>query len=263
MASKQVYLLWLLGILVNGSAHAQQTPRPPLDSGAATIKCHDQPYVSVTADPEQAVPLQVVASVNCDEEVTILSDTQGYTVKIRTASGRIGYVARFEVALDSMKQEAVVMKSTSAETNVQGPGAEPTPVESHLDEQDDHSKPRIYVSDTDSWAASGGFGNPSSVAPGSLYGGYNPEMVDIYQDFTSDCPAAVVTQQKAKADYAVLFDKQSSKKGITGLGGLVKVNKVVVLSRTGETLLSQTSHSVDTAIRSACDAIAQRSGSPR
>jgi hypothetical protein len=261
MASKQVYLLWLLGIVMSGSAHAQQ---PPLDSGAAIIKCHNQPYVSVTADAEQAVPLQVVASVNCNEAVTILSDTQGYTVKIRTASGKIGYVTRFEV--EATKQEAVAMKSISTETDEaprQTGEAEPIAGQSHMDGQDNGSKPRIYVSDTESWAASGGFGNPSSVASGNLYGGYNPEMVDIYQDFTSDCPAAVVTQQKAKAEYAVLFDKQTSKKGISGLGGLVKVNKVVVLSRTGETLLSQTSHSVDTAVRSACDAIAQRSGSPR
>jgi len=266
MASKQVYLLWLLAILVNGPAHAQQTAQPQLDSGAATIKCHDQSYVSVTADAEQAVPLQVVASLNCNEAVTILSDTQGYTVKIRTASGKIGYVARFEVETDSTKQEAVAMKSISTETNgapLQGQGAEPTTGESRPDGPDNDSKPRIYVSDTESWAASGGFGNPSSVASGSLYGGYNPEMVDIYQDFTSDCPAAVVTQQKTKAEYAVLFDKQTSKKGLSGLGGLVKVNKVVVLSRTGETLLSQTSHSIDTAVRSACDAIAQRSSSPR
>jgi len=269
--SRKAYLLWCLAIFTNPSVRAQQAPQPPIDPSttAAIIHCHNQPYVTVTADAEQAVPLQVVATANCNEEVTILSDTQGYTVKIRTASGKIGYVSRFEVTVDSSKQEAAGPKTTLAETDANSPNVQAqaraatgqTPFESRPDTPEkDSSKPRIYVSDTDSWMASGGFSNPSSVAPGNLYGGYNPELTDIYQDFTSDCPAGVVTQQKSGADYVVLFDKQSSKKGLTGLGGLVKVNKVTVLSKDGNTLLSQTSHSVDTAVKMACDAIGQRSG---
>jgi hypothetical protein len=268
--TKQTYSLLFLAIFANPSVRAQQAPQAPIDptNTAATINCHNQPYVSVTADAEQAVPLQVVATVNCNEQVWIVSDTQGYTVKVRTPSGRIGYVARFEVTVDSSKQEAAGGKTTPAATDTnspdvqaQGRTAGQTPFESRPDTPEkDSSKPRIYVSDTDSWIASGGFTNPSSVAPGNLYGGYNPEMTDIYQDFTSDCPAGVVTQQKSGADYVVLFDKQSSKKGLTGLGGLVKVNKVTVLSKDGNTLLSQTSHSVDNAVRIACDAIGQRRG---
>jgi hypothetical protein len=268
MPSK-AYLLLCLAILANPSVRAQQAPQPPIDSSntAGMIHCHNQSYVIVTADPEQAVPLQVVATVNCNEEVRIVSDTQGYTVKVRTTSGKIGYVSRFEVTVDSSKQEAAGPKTTLAETDANAPdvqaqarAAGQTPSESRPDTEKDSSKPRIYVSDTDSWMASGGFSNPSSVAPGNLYGGYNPELTDIYQDFTSDCSAGVVTQQKSGADYVVLFDKQSSKKGLTGLGGLVKVNKVTVLSKDGNTLLSQTSHSVDTAVKLACDALGQRSG---
>ena len=259
MASKHAYLLLFLGIFFHSSAGAaQQTPPPPLASNNATaiIKCHDEPYVSLTADAEQAVPLEVVATVNCNEEVSILSDPQGYTVEVRTASGKIGYVTRFEVAI----KEAASAKSPAGETThsaatLAAPAGEPRSDAERVG----LSKPRIYVTDTESWTASGGFGNPSGVAAGSLYGGYNPEMVDIYQDFTSDCAAAVVTQQRSQADYAVLFDKQSSKKGLTGLGGLVKVNKVTVLSKNGETLLSETSHSVDTAVKMACDAIGQKS----
>lgn len=271
VASKQAYLLLFLGIFANPSARAaQEKLQPSLVPGnaGATIKCHDQPYVSVTADAEQTFPLQVVATVNCNEEVSILSDSQGYTVKVRTASGKIGYVTRFEVVTDPSKKEVAARKATLDEANanssdiqVQGEGAGLISGESRPDERGKGSfKPRIYVSDTASWMASGGFGNPSSVAPGNLYGGYNPEMVDIYQDFTSDCAAAVVTQEKSKADYAVLFDRQSSKKGLTGLGGLVKVNKVKVLSKSGDTLLSQTSHSIDTAVKIVCSAISQRSG---
>ncbi len=270
MPSKQTISLLFLAIFANPSVRAQQAPQAMIGpvNTAATINCHNQPYVSVTADAEQAVPLQVVATVNCNEEVWIISDTQGYTVKVRTASGKIGYVTRFEVTVDSSKQEAGGRKTSLAETDAHSPGVQvehqpagQTPFEPRPDTPEKgSSKPRIYVTDTDSWTASGGFTNPSSVAPGSLYGGYNPEMTDIYQDFTSDCPAGVVTQQKSGADYVVLFDKQSTKKGLTGLGGFVKVNKVTVLSKDGNTLLSQTSHSVDTAVKMACDAIGQRRG---
>ena len=263
--AKQAYLSLFVAIFLSPSAWAQQMSQPSLDfSDAATIKCHDRPYVSLTADAEQALPLQVVATLHCNEEVSILSDPQGYTIQVRTAGGKIGYVARFEVTIEQASGGKAAVAETNTPSNqepLQGEATGETPSAPRPDAQEGgSSKPRIYVSDTESWTASGGFANPSSVAPGSLYGGYNPEMVDIYQDFTSDCPAAAVTQQKSNADYVVLFDKQSSKKGLAGLGGLVKVNNVRVLSKSGDTLLSQTSHSVDTAVRLACEAIGQRSG---
>lgn len=259
MVGRRIYWLLFFGILAIPFARAQQTtsqPSPELSNTSATIKCHGQSYVTLTADAEQAMPLQVVTTANCNEQVSILSDPQGYTLKVRTAAGRVGYVARFEVAIEEVPA-GKSLATTQAQLGAEGQ----TSSESRADaQQGASSKPRIYVSDTESWTASGGFGNPSSVAPGNLYGGYNPDLVDVYQDFTSDCPGAMVTQQKSNVDYVVLFDKQSNKKGITSLGGLMKVNKVTVLSKSGNTLLSQTSHSVDTAVKMACDAINQRSG---
>ena len=120
----------------------------------------------------------------------------------------------------------------------------------------------MYLSDTQSWTASGGFSRSSNIADGRLYGGYDPEMADIYQGFTSDCPAVIVTQEKSKANYAVLFDKGTSKKGLTGLGGLVKVNKVTVVSPSGETVFSQAAHSADAVVKQTCDAIVQRTVLP-
>lgn len=232
-------------VLAGGSAYAQGNASA---GSHATIKCAGQPDIPVTADAEQSLPLQLVEVVACGEEVVVLADTQGYTVRVRTAAGKIGYVARY----------ALVVKPAATQA------APPAPVErdAHASEEasqpprsENSSKPRVYISDTASWAASGGFSRSSSVATGALYGGYNPELTDIYQDFTSDCSAMVVTQEKSKADLAVLFDKGTSKRGVTGLGGLVKTNKVTVLSRSGETLLSQTAHSTDTAVRMACSAV--------
>ncbi|HXN97939.1 MAG TPA: SH3 domain-containing protein [Candidatus Acidoferrales bacterium] len=229
----------------------------------AKTRCTDQPYVSVTADSARGMPLNSVATLKCGEEITVLSDPQGYTLKVRTADGIIGYVIRYEVVFVHQNPQPAAAINTDASPN-SAPAlndAKPVTASSSDGTANDSSKPRVYLSDTQSWTASGGFGRSSSIPEGKLYGGYDPELADIYQGFTSDCPAVVVTQEKSKANYAVLFDKGTSKKGLTGLGGLVKVNKVTVLSPSGETVFSQAAHSADVVVKQTCDAIAQRTTS--
>ncbi len=239
-----------------GAVWAQQ----PAATGAhATIQCGGQAYVPVTADKEQGIPPQIVEKAACGEQVTVLSDPQGYTVQVRTAAGTVGYVARYQIATETAPK--ATSSADTAETNQPGESSGESSATNSSGEQKGPRKPRVYVSDSASWEASGGFSNSSSVAKGALYGGYNPDMVDIYQDFTSDCSAITVTQEKAKADFAVLFDKGSSKKGWTGLGGLVKVNKVTVLGRNGETVLSQSAHSSDAAVKMACEAVSEAAAS--
>jgi len=237
-------------LLIGGAAQAQQ---PAAEGARATIQCGGQAYVPITADEEQGIPLRIVEKAACGEQVIVLSDPQGYTVRVRTAAGKVGYVARYQIAIETAPKAA--SSASGAEASRPGASSGESSVTNSSAEPIGPPKPRVYVSDAASWNASGGFSNPSSVAKGALYGGYNPDMVDVYQDFTSDCSAITVTQEKSKADFVVLFDKGSSKKGWTGLGGLVKVNKVTVLARNGETVLSQSAHSSDAAVRMACEAV--------
>jgi hypothetical protein len=265
MAGKLACWLILGATCACGPAWAQQRPQPASNpvGTPAKIKCQNEPYVTVTSDAEQALPLRLVATAACNENVIALSDTQGYTVKVQTASGKIGYVTRYEIVVDTSTREASPAQSASVGANGNSnqtqsqqarPTAQPAPVP---DERG--SKPRVYITDTETWAEIGGFGNPSSSFAGSGYApGYNPDMVSIYQDFTSGCAVVAVTQEKSKADFAVLFDRGTSKKGFTGFGGLVKVNKVTVVTRSGETLVSQALHSEDATVKLACDAIGQR-----
>jgi hypothetical protein len=58
------------------------------------VVCRGVENVPVTADAEQGLPMQLVARLNCGDEVAVLSDSEGYTVNIRTADGKDGYVAR-------------------------------------------------------------------------------------------------------------------------------------------------------------------------
>lgn len=257
--------MFLLAVIVGAGAplFAQQTVARGTH---ATIQCESQSYVPVTADEEQAMPFHLVDKAACGSQVTVLSDPQGYTVKVRTASGRIGYVAHYQIAIVSAPN--VTPPSNSADDKRAAAAAavirndlqssdESTTAASSPAPEHGPRKPRVYVSDTASWNASGGFSRASSVAPDALYGGYDPELTDIYQDFTSDCSAMTVTQKKSDADFVVLFDKGTPKKGFTGLHGLVKVNRVTVLSKSGETLLSQTERSSDAAVAAACNAVSQ------
>jgi hypothetical protein len=88
---------------------------PAPGSLRGTVICRGVQNVPVTADAEQALPMQLVTRLNCGDEVAVLSDSEGYTVNIRTADGKDGYVARMylsEHAADSAKdrrgREAVV-----------------------------------------------------------------------------------------------------------------------------------------------------------
>jgi hypothetical protein len=59
-----------------------------------TVVCRGVQNVPMTADAEQSLPMQLVSRLNCGEEVAVLSDSEGYTVQIRTSDGKDGYVAR-------------------------------------------------------------------------------------------------------------------------------------------------------------------------
>ncbi|MGC1416182.1 MAG: SH3 domain-containing protein [Candidatus Acidiferrum sp.] len=58
------------------------------------VVCRGVQNVPVTADAEQALPLHLVASLNCGDQVAIVSDSSGYTVEVSTPDGKTGYVAR-------------------------------------------------------------------------------------------------------------------------------------------------------------------------
>ena len=80
------------------------------------ITCHGISNVVITADQEQTLPLKVVGRVNCGEEVAVLSEAEGYTVSIRTADGRTGYVAHMFLALpEAGARKAAVSGPQNAE----------------------------------------------------------------------------------------------------------------------------------------------------
>lgn len=87
--------------LTAGTARAAEENGAPVAPSVphAIVKCPGITGVPMTADAEQALPLQVVGTLTCGESVAVLSDTEGYTAHISTADGRDGYVALMYLAL--------------------------------------------------------------------------------------------------------------------------------------------------------------------
>lgn len=57
------------------------------------INCPGVRNVPMTADSEQSLPLQLIATLKCGEGVALLSNDEGYTARIQTADGTIGFIA--------------------------------------------------------------------------------------------------------------------------------------------------------------------------
>ncbi len=64
----------------------------------AVVKCPSGITVPLTSDAEQSLPFQVAGTLRCGEAVTVLSDNEGYTARVRTQEGVEGYVARMYLA---------------------------------------------------------------------------------------------------------------------------------------------------------------------
>src|SRR5260370_12735109 len=82
-----------LSLLPSSRAQNAGQTEPAAAAPVWRINCPGVPNVPMTSDPEQSLPLQVVATLKCGEEVTVLANDEGYTVKVKNADGKIGYVA--------------------------------------------------------------------------------------------------------------------------------------------------------------------------
>ena len=108
---------------------AQTASANPASAPTWTIYCPGVRNVPMTADPEQSLPLQLIATLKCGEEVTVLANDEGYTVRIQVADGTIGYVAamylkKIPAAKRPPTVEAVLLKNGVARWHEDAPGCD-------------------------------------------------------------------------------------------------------------------------------------------
>jgi hypothetical protein len=80
----------------------------------ALLKCPGLTSVPMTADAEQSLPMKLVANLVCGQNVTVLSDAEGYTARVRTTDGREGFVAVMYLAMGASAPVAARTEMVSA-----------------------------------------------------------------------------------------------------------------------------------------------------
>ena len=110
-------------------------------------------------------------------------------------------------------------------------------------------KPRVFITDSQSWEIAGGGGGTSSGFGGAVKGGARPQTAEIIKTFGERCPLVTVNNKQDKADYIILLDHEGGK------GFARKDNKVAVFNRDGDSIVSHSTMSLGGAVKDACEAI--------
>ena len=110
-------------------------------------------------------------------------------------------------------------------------------------------KIRIYISDSQSWEMSGGWGAANGTGGGHESGGARPQTAEIIKTFNQRCPEYTVTNNKDKANYAVILDHEGGK------GLLRHRNKTAVFNRDGDVIFSDSTRELGNSVKDACAAI--------
>ena len=110
-------------------------------------------------------------------------------------------------------------------------------------------KPRIFVTDSDSWQIAGGFGAKGGGGGGATVGGARPQTVEIMKTVGESCPKAMVTIKQENADYVLILEHEGGK------GIAKKDNKVALFNKDGDMVYSGSTRSLGNAVKDACKVI--------
>ena len=118
-------------------------------------------------------------------------------------------------------------------------------------------KIRVYVSDSQSWEMSGAWGASNGSGGGHESGGARPQTAEIIKTFNQRCPEYTVTNNKDRANYAVILDHEGGK------GALHRRNKVAVFNREGDAIFSDSTRELGNSVKDACAAITKDQASQK
>jgi hypothetical protein len=107
------------GLVLPQASRAQEAAAPSAQvvssSPAWLIRCPGlTASVPLTADSAQALPMHLVATLNCGDQVSVLSDVEGYTVNVRIADGKTGYVAGMYLVKAPASKPVPAVKAAAA-----------------------------------------------------------------------------------------------------------------------------------------------------
>jgi hypothetical protein len=113
-------------------------------------------------------------------------------------------------------------------------------------------KPRVFITDSQSWEIRSSEGGSHGSFSGVSSGGASPQTAEIIKTFGQRCPDVLVNNKQELADYIVVLDHEGGK------GYLQHKNKVAVFERvSGDVLVSRSTLSLGGSVEEACNGIAQ------
>src|SRR3984885_2640959 len=125
-----------------------------------------------------------------------------------------------------------------------------TPASSPPTTSSDQDKPRIYVTDSNSWSMQGSAGGTNGTFAASSSGGARPQTAEIIKTFGQRCPQVVTNNRVDSANYIVELDHEGGK------GLLTHKDKIAVfVQKTGDSIFSKSTLSVGGSVKDACTAI--------
>lgn len=111
-------------------------------------------------------------------------------------------------------------------------------------------KPRVFITDSNSWSVRSGAVGADGGFGGAGTGGARPQTAEIIKTFGQRCPQAVVNDQVKRSDYVVELDHEGGK------GLFQHKDKIAVFVRsTGDSIFSKSTLSVGGSVQDACAAI--------
>jgi hypothetical protein len=138
---------------------------------------------------------------------------------------------------------AILTTSVYAQTDDPTPTPTPAPVAPA-------NRPRVFITDSQSWETSGAAGGVNGAFGASSSGGARPQTAEIIKTFGERCPNVTVNNIQSKANYVVVLDHEGGK------AFLAHRNKVAVFdARSGDSVISKSTLSLGGSVEEACKGI--------
>lgn len=113
-------------------------------------------------------------------------------------------------------------------------------------------KPRVFITDSQSWEMSGSAGGANGAFAAQSHGGARPQTAEIIKTFGQRCPNVIVNNKQELADFIVVLDHEGGK------GYLRHRNKVAVFEHvSGDVVVSRSTLSLGGSVEDACNGITQ------
>jgi PEGA domain len=114
----------------------------------------------------------------------------------------------------------------------------------------DQDKPRIYITDSNSWSMQGSAGGSNGTFAANSSGGARPQTAEIIKTFGQRCPQVITNNRLDAANYVVELDHEGGK------GLLTHKDKIAVfVQKSGDSIFSKSTLSVGGSVQDACGAI--------